>query len=644
MAFLQFNKKELVNLSYSLKREIICTNNTGAYCNTSIVSCNTRRYHGLLAVPVDAFGDEKYMLLSALDETLQVGGRQFNLGIHCYGDIYEPRGHKYIIDFAADKTPEITYKVGDIIIKKSFMMKNDDADQIYIRYELIQAPSAIKLLLKPFLAFRAIHALTQENASARTGYNDIEGGVAFNMYPGFPDLNLQFSREFAFKHQPTWYKNVTYSDEYRRGFDCREDLLVPGIFTLEMKKGDVIIVSASTSIENPKTLTRLYNNYYNKIVPSDSVKNVLKANAKTFIYTRNGATKITAGFSWLYSGLLRETIATLTGLTLYANDDTKLFERILDNLIAAEDERLYHRTTQIEAPLQLTDTLQQYIHYGADEKRVWNKYGNVLKNILVSYLPGHRNEVHMDSNGLLWAHFPGHALTWMNAYVNGQPVTERPGYQVEVNAFWYNAICFAVDMEKKYGKKTSDFVETFSEIRDNVKANFTKVFYHEQHGWLADYVYGDYKELAVRPNMVWAVSLDYVAVDDEVMANVMRTIEVELLTRRGLRTLSPRNPEYKGVYEGTQIERDLAYHNGCVWPFLLAPYIHTLFKMNGAASYKKVEFLTEGFAEDIAKHGVGCFSELYDGDPPHEPHGAISSAQSVAALLGIFDMMEQYKG
>lgn len=180
MAFLKFNKAELVNLSYSLKREIILANKTGAICNTSIVTCNTRRYHGLLSVPVDNFGGGMYMLLSSVDETLLVRGKPFNLGIHCYGDIYEPRGHKYIIDFGADPVPEVVYKVGEIIFAKKILL-TPDKDQVMIKYELRQAPSGIELQLKPFLGFRNLDSLTFENPEARTGYKEVRGGVAFNM-------------------------------------------------------------------------------------------------------------------------------------------------------------------------------------------------------------------------------------------------------------------------------------------------------------------------------------------------------------------------------------------------------------------------------------------------------------------------------
>ena len=253
MAFLKFNKSELVNLEYSLKRELIASNESGAYCNTSIVTCNTRKYHGLLAVPVEELGGGKYMLLSSLDESLVMGGKQFNLGIHCYGDVYEPKGHKYIIDFDADPVPVITYKIGGIIFTKTIVMVPDN-DQVLIKYELIQAPAKVSLVLKPFLAFRSIHGLTHQNPEAYTGYDELDGGVSFRLYDGFPNLHLQTSAQAAFKYQPYWYNGVTYSDEYRRGFDCREDLFVPGSFSLDMKQGDSVVFSASVSEINPRGL------------------------------------------------------------------------------------------------------------------------------------------------------------------------------------------------------------------------------------------------------------------------------------------------------------------------------------------------------------------------------------------------------
>ena len=643
MAFLKFNKSELVNLSYSLKREIICANKTGAYCNTSIVTCNTRRYHGLLAVPIDACGGKKHLLLSSLDESLILNGKRFNLGIHCYGSVYEPRGHKYIIDFEADPVPKITYRVGEIVFTKSILLV-PDSDQVMIRFELVNAPAKVKLLLTPFLAFRDIHALTDENPNARTEGWEIPNGVAFNLYEGFPDLNMQFNtKDVSFATAPCWYKGITYSDEYRRGFACKEDLYVPGRFETEMKPGDAIVFSASVALANPSGLKRKFDFYVAKAAKITTYHEQLVHCADLLKQDRGGHKMITAGFSWLYTGLLRETLEALPGLTLYANGDKAEFEEILDNLIADNQERLFHRTTQVEAPLRLADTLGRYIGFGADPKAVWKKYGPTVKGIIESYLPGRRVEVAMQPNGLLWAQLDHWALSWMNTYVDGNPVTERAGYQVETNAMWFQSVLFAVTMERKYSPSDSAFLKEWSHILDLIRENFQNTFWNARAGYLADYVDNAGQHLEVRPNMLYALVGEDIPVEPEIARRVLQVIDNELVTRRGIRTLSPRHSEYKGVYEGSQTDRDLAYYNGCCLTSLLGPYCEVCFKMKGAAFLNKAQWLVNGFYEDLNKHGVGAFSELYDGDPPHEPHGAISSALSTAALLEVEYLKNKYK-
>ncbi len=632
MAFLKFNKSELVNLSYSLKREIILANKVGAYCNTSIVNCNTRRYHGLLAVPVDNLGEQQMLLLSAVDESIIQSGHQFNLGIHRYGTVYEPRGHKYIVDFNADSAPVITYKVGELVFTKQFVMA-PDKDQVLIKYELVEAPSKITLLLKPYLAFRNIHQLTHRNDDANTGFIGIEGGVTYNMYRGCPDLNVQLSCESSYKHNPLWYEGVTYSDEYRRGFDCIEDLLVPGTFSVEMKKGDSFVLAAGVEEADPKMLKRHFNAYIRKRGEITSFHDLMARNANLLIRTRNGKSQVTAGHSWLETGLLRETVMALPGLTLFADGDCTVFEDVLDTLINDEQERLFHRTTQVEAPLRLVDTLQQYIAFADVEERVWTKYGETVKGIIESYAPGRRQEVTLHPNGLIWAQMDHVALSWMNAYINGNPVTERPGYQVDTNAWWYNALSFAIEMETKYAGADSAFVKQWTPIRDLAKANFQRMFWNPDWGYLRDYIDSTDMHQEVRPNQLVAAYVEYSPIDDEVKTAVMAAAKRELVTRRGIRTLSPRNVNYRGIYEGSQIDRDLAYHNGCTRTELLGIYLSIAFKMRGPSFVKRAEWLTEGFYDDISKHGVGAFSELYDGDPPHEPHGAISSACATAALL-----------
>ena len=643
MAFLKFNKAELVNLSYSLKREIICANKTGAYCNTSIVTCNTRRYHGLLAVTLDRFGGDKFLLLSAVDESLIVNGKQFNLGIHCYGGTYEPRGHKYVIDFSADPVPQITFKVGEIVFRKSILLV-PDSDQVMIRYELVEAPAKALVVLKPFLAFRNIHALTHQNPDALTAGTAINGGVSYMLYAGFPDLYMQMSTKAAtYREEGYWYHDITYSDEYRRGFDCKEDLYVPGRFEVEMKPGESVVFSAGINEADPSRIKRKFTDTIRKKgVITSNHEQLLKC-ADLLITNHNGRKKINAGFSWMYTGLLRETLRALPGLTLYSGAGGREFEEILDNLIADQQERLFRRTTQVEAPLYMASVLQKYIESGADEKRVWQKYGDTVKGIVESYAPGKRKEVSMQPNGLLWAQMDHVALSWMNAYVNGEPVTERPGYQVETNALWYNSICFAIEMEQKSGSGDEAFIARWTEVRDLVKRNFMPVFWNPANRCLADYVDWNGQNQDIRPNQIFALWVKYSPVDEDLFQTIIRVVDNDLVTRRGIRSLSPRDVKYRAVYEGSQIDRDLAYHQGCAFPALLEQYVEVSFKIKGAAFWKKAEYLTEGFYEDLAKHGVGAFSELYDGDPPHEAHGAISSALSTAALLAVDYMLDKYK-
>jgi len=641
MTLLKFNKQELVNLSYSLRREIILANKTGAYCNTSIIGCNTRRYHALLAVTLDRFGGDKYVLLSSINESILIGGKQFNLGINCYGDMYEPKGHKYIVDFKQEPNPEITYKIGETVLRKTIVLVPDQ-DRVMIKYELLESPSSLELQVRPLMAFRNIHALTSRNDQADTSYKKISNGASFKMYANFPDLCIQTNLASSrFVYTPYWYFGVTYSDEWRRGFDCREDLFMPGYFSARMKVGDSLVVSASTSEENTRTIRSRFDRIVTSSEPITSGRDQLKKAADLLICNHNGRKKITAGFSWMYTGLLRETLISLAGLTLYAKNDTAEFEEILDNLIADEEERLYRQTTQIEAPLLLACALQSYQSYGVDPRAMWKKYGKVLRCIVDSYKPGVRNNVALQPNGLLWAEQYDVALSWMNAYIDGKPVTPRYGYQVETNAYWYNAVCYAVEMEKEFGSGKSAFVKEWGAMTEGIRNSFMQTFWHPELMYLADYVDWNGQHMEVRPNQLLALALKYSPVDEEMFPAVLKTVESELFTVKGIRTLSPRDQNYKGVYDGTQIERDLAYHQGSTRPRLLAPYVELALKVKGPSFIPKAMTLVENFYEDLGKHGIGTFSELYDGDPPQEPHGAISSALSVAALLTIEYLIEK---
>ena len=640
MAYLQFNKAELVNLEYSLKRELLATNRTGGYCNTTIVGCNTRKYHGLFAVPIERFGGHRHMLLSALDETLLQHGMPFNLGIHCYGDVYEPRGHKYIVDFGMDPYPVITYRVGGMLFRKEILFAAG-SEQLMIRYTLLDAHSHTVLRLKPYLAFRSIHALTHANGEADTHYGEADGGVSFCLYRDFPTLYLQLSKPAEYVHGPDWYRDTVYKEEYRRGFDCREDLLVPGFFELPMAKGESLVFSASTKEVSPRDLKTRFSREVRRRMPRDGYDGCLAAAAEQLFADKGRLTRICTGFSWHEMGGMRETCIALPGLTLCNDGDAKRFEKILSDLIAEHADAFLNGCDQAESPLRLVECVQQLAAFTGDEARVWKKYGRFIKQVVASYLNG-RPEVKLHENGLLWAEKEGVALSWMNAYVDGRPVTERRGYQVETNCFWYNAVCYVLEMESRSGKPDR-MTKRLAEVKAAVEAHFQDLFWVEARHHLADYVDEKGQNVFTRPNQLYACALAYSPVSEEVQAEILHAVDRELVTTRGIRTLSPKNPLYRSRYDGNQIERDTATHNGCTRPWLLGAYVAASFRLFGAAFVRKAQELVDGFQEDLNIHGIGAVAEIYDGDPPYHPHGAINSAMSVAEILRIKYLIGQYR-
>ena len=637
MAYLKFNKAELVNLEYSLKREVLSTNHVGGYLNTTIVGCNTRKYHGLFTVPIARYGGHRYLLLSAVDETLFQHEKPFNLGIHCYGDIYEPRGHKYIVDFQNDPIPTITYSVGGMRFKKE-MVFSHKSEQLLIKYTLEEAHSDTVLRLKPFLAFRSIHELTRANTDANTRYKEVDGGAAFCLYEGFPELHLQLSKPCEYVHCPDWYRDVVYSEEYRRGFDCTEDLMVPGFFEMPIKKGESIILSVGTAQADPKGLQAQFNKYAKAASPQSDYDSCLKAAASQMISVNEaGSTCVCTGFSWHEIGGLRETCIALPGLTLYNDGNVKLCEKILKDLIKENQKALIETCTQSESPLRIVEVVQHIASFTGDAAGTWKKYGKTVKAIIESYFKG-RPEARVQDNGLLWSELPGVALSWMNTYIGGRPVNERRGLQVETNCFWYNALCYASGMtqDSAFGKKCAATAQKIREV-------FFDTFWVGERKHLADFVDENGRNIFTRPNQLYACSLPFSPVSEDVQAQILKAVHRELVTTRGVRTLSPKNPLYRAHYEGNQAERDTATHNGCNRPWLLGAYVDASLKLFGGAFIRQAQDLIDGFQEDMNVHGIGAVAEIYDGDPQYMPHGAISSAMSVAEILRVKYLINKYK-
>jgi len=643
MSYIKFEKGQVVNLEYSLVREMIRTNRAGSYSSSTLVGCNTRKYHGLLICPIDEFGGERFVLLSSLDVTVVNNDKSFNTGIRKYkGDYFSPKGHKYLEDFDADNVPSRFYRVGGVILKMESLLVHYE-EQFLTRFTIIEASEPMKLQFRPFLAYRNIHNLTHANMYADTKVDFIENGVKSKMYEGFPALNMQFSTDVEFIPVPDWYLGVEYPEEQKRGYDYSEDLFTPGFFELKANKGDIIVFSASTKEEKTSGLKAKFTKTVSGKIPRDSFINCLRNAAQQFVEKRGGKTLIIAGYPW-FGAWGRDTFISLPGLAL-ARHKLALYREVLDTQVNKMKDGLFPNMgtesnpafNSVDAPLWFFWAVQQYIEHGGTDG--WERYGEAAKSVLNAFKNGTAFNIHMSDNGLIYAGAPGKALTWMDAVVNGNPVTPRRGYAVEINALWYNAICFSLEMAGAVKDKL--FVKEYEQLPDLIKKSFLEVFWDDKLCYLADYVNDDEgKNMYVRPNMVIAVSLPFSMLDKIQMKNVLDIADKELVTSRGLRTLSPRNKLYEGCCNGSQEERDNAYHQGTVWPWLLGPFCEGWLKVYGQQGVQKVKKLIYGLEAVMSEHGISTISEIYDGDPPHSPQGAISQAWSVGEVLRIIDILE----
>lgn len=644
MSYIRFDKNQLVNLEYALSKELICSNQHGAYSSTTIIGCNTRKYHGLLVCPQEAIDDELHVLLSSIDETIIQHDAEFNLALHRYPGTWSPKGHKYIIDYEVEPIPAIYYRVGGVHLKKELLLGSDH--RVLIRYTLLNAHSPTRIRLKPFLAYRSRHKLSKANIFVENKYIPIHGGIKTRMYQGYSYLHFQFSRDAQYVHVPDWYYNIEYPKEMKRGYEAHEDLYVPGYFELDLIKGTSVILSVGTSETNPKNLARLFTQEVSKRTPCNNFENCLNNSAGQFIVQKDDKIEITAGFPW-FGRWGRDTLIALPGLTL-SRGKISMCKAAIDTLISDMRGPLipnvgYGETAafnSVDAPLWLFWTLQQYQKYAKISKsKLWEEYGPVLKLILSGLSSEKVQGIKMLDNGLLYANIPGKALTWMDAVVDGKPVTPRYGLPVEINALWYNAIMFSLEMASL--SNDHSFVSRWLPIADMIPASFKATFWEKERGYLADVVDGENKDFSVRPNMVFATSLPYSPVSEKIRQLILEKIKQELLTPRGLRTLSPKNPAYIGQYEGPIKDRDRAYHQGTVWPWLLGHFAEGWLKIHGRAGVSFIKDLYYGFEECMYDHGIGSISEVYSGDPPHQPGGAISQAWSVSEIIRIKDLINQ---
>ncbi len=645
MSYLRLEKAVMTNLQESLRRELLRTNRSGAYSSSTLVDCNTRKYHGLLVVPVPELDDENHVLLSSLDCTVIQHGAEFNLGLHKYqGNNFSPNGHKYIREFDASLVPTTTYRVGGVILKKEVIFQHYE-DRILIRYTLVDAHSATTLRFRPFLAFRSVRQFTHENMTASREYHEIDGGIKTCMYAGYPDLYMQFSKKNEFVFQPDWYRGVEYPKEQERGYASNEDLYVPGYFEMPIKKGESIIFAGSTSQVKSSSLKKLFDEEVADRRPRDNFYHSLLCAAHQFHKRMpNDDRYLMAGYPW-FKCRARDTFIALPGLTL-AIGEIDYFEMVMKTAEKALREFMtdkpisgkIYEIEQPDVPLWAVWAIQQYAKEVGRDK-CFEMYGKLIQDIVKYILDGKHPNLRLDDNGLLYSNGRTKAVTWMNSTANGRPVVPRSGYIVEFNALWYNALKFCASMAAEKGDaKGAEQLET---LAVKVKASFVETFVNE-YGYLLDYVDGNMMDWSVRPNMIFAVALDYSPLTQDQMKSVVDICTRELLTPKGLRSLSPKSGGYNPIYVGPQTQRDYAYHQGTAWPWLGGFYMEACLKLYKRSRLSFIERQLVGYEDEMDYHAIGTISELFDGNPPFHGRGAMSFAMNVAEILRTLKLIDKY--
>lgn len=645
MSYLKFNKDLMINLEYSLYRNVLRTNRRGAYQNTSISGCNTTKYQGLLVMPVPYMDDENHLILSSFDETVIQHGAEFNLGIHRYaGDNYSPKGHKYIREFNSDSVPKTIYRIGGVILSKEIMFSSKE-NRLMIRYTLLDAHSPTTIRFKPFLAFRKISQLTRENDQVDRSYREVENGISTCMYFGYPELFMQFNKKPEFIYHPDWYRDIEYLQDLQSGDTFQEDLYVPGSFEMSIEKGEEIIFSAGDILVDTSALAKEFDFEIYKRTPRSNFYNCLKNSGHQFYYVPNkNEHYLLAGYPW-FKVRARDQFIALPGCTL-AVEKTKDFEHIMDTAIPHLKDFMADKPTksylkQIEDPdvlLWVIWALQQY--WKENKDAFMEKYSDFLFGIIDYIVEGkHPNLVFHQEDGLLTTFGREVAVSWMNAMLDGRPVIPRSGYLVEFNALWYNALKFAEEVALE--KEDSELATFFAHKAHLAGNSFTELFLNEA-GYLYDYIDGNYKDPNVRPNMIFAVSLPYSPLERGQKKSVIDYITKELLTNCGIRSLTPKSDQFHPHYKGTESEKKIAYFNGMAFPWLLGPYIEAylrLFHMSGLSLADRIMVEMEG---EMQNDCIGSISEHYDSNPPFIAHGGYSFAMSVGELLRAQRIIHSY--
>jgi predicted glycogen debranching enzyme len=644
---IEFDQESCRDLKVALTREWLETNGIGGFSSSTIAGLNTRRYHGLLTAatkpPVGRF-----VLLSKLEETLLIDGRRYELSSNQYPGVIHPQGFNYQTSFRFDPFPRFIYEIEGVRLEKSVFMVQGENTTV-VQYELAKSPDHkdVKLEIRPLIAFRDYHSTTHENSAINTQIETGPGLTTFRPYPDLPPLHLAHDSA-EIDTNSFWYRNFQYAIEQERGLDYVEDLFSPCALRFDLNGSKQVNIIASTAPHDASHADAYRKAELERRSTSKTdLVTLLKTASDQFIVARERGETVIAGYHW-FADWGRDTMIALPGLTLVngrfdvakhvLTEFSKHVDRgMLPNRFPDAGEAPEYNT--VDATLWFFEAVRSFIQYTGDYEFVRTSLYPVLKDIIHWHVKGTRYQIHVDEDGLLFAGEPGVQLTWMDAKVGDWVVTPRHGKPVEIQALWYHALRVMEDLAERFNEPKHEY----GAMADTARASFNQLFWNEQAGCLYDVINGEIRDASIRPNQVIAISLTNTMVPKERARSILRVVERELLTARGLRTLSPSDPNYTGRYEGGPRERDGAYHQGTVWPWLMGPYITAYVRNFGRdAGQKFAAPWLDNFQQHLHEACLGQVSEIFDGDAPHAPRGCVAQAWSVAELLrAIVEDVEQ---
>ncbi len=643
---IRFGAQVCASLDLACRKEWIETNGLGGFASSTIVGLNTRRYHGLLTAAMNP-PVGRQLLLAKLEETLVVDGRRYELSCNRYPGVVHPQGHLFQIEFRLDPFPVFTWNVEGITLTKRVFMVHGENTTV-VEYALTGAASGCTLELRPLIAFRDYHSTTHSNDSIQNSFHVEDGLVSLEPYrEAAPTMHLAHNGA-QIQAVGDWYHNFEYDIERERGLDFQEDLYNPLVATFPLHEGTPGVVIASTIRKDASAAGSLREAEIARraaIAAQAPVDNPLvkdlTAAAADFIVARGALKTVIAGYHW-FSDWGRDTMIALPGLTLatgqprIARDILEAFSRhadqgMLPNRFPDAGEQPEYNT--VDATLWFFEAVRSYLHYSGDYAFVELHLYSTLTSIIDWHVHGTRYGIRMEPDGLLRCGEPGSQLTWMDAKVGDWVVTPRHGKPVEIQALWYNALRVVADLASRFGEPAA--AAQFHAMAEQTKESFAQQFWNESACCLYDVVDGALQDGSMRPNQIFAASLHHPILDLDRAAQVVEAVHRDLFTPVGLRSLSPFDPRYRGVYEGDPWHRDGAYHQGTVWPWLIGPFITAYVRAHQGSKMAREQAARwlEDFRSHMSEAGLGHISEIFDGDPPHRPRGCIAQAWSVSELL-----------